>query len=119
MLKFHKELLKKFEPVGKHAKIILYGSLAKGNYRLDSDIDLAVITKNKRLMKLASSIADKILSENGKLVTLKFIMEEELKNGKSQLVHEIRNGIVIFNGRKHQNSNKRRNKSCKNEIKSS
>ena len=36
MSKFHKEILKQFKPVGKHAKIILFGSLAKGNYRLDS-----------------------------------------------------------------------------------
>jgi len=32
--------------VGKKAKITLFGSVAKGNYRLDSDIDLAIITKD-------------------------------------------------------------------------
>jgi predicted nucleotidyltransferase len=100
MLKFHKEILKQFEPVGKKAKIILFGSLAKGNYRLDSDIDLAIITKDKNLMKLASSIADKILTEHGKLVTLKFINEKELEEGKNPLISEIKKGIVIYNGRK-------------------
>jgi predicted nucleotidyltransferase len=85
MLKFHKEILKQFEPVGKKAKIILFGSLAKGNYRLDSDIDLAIITKDKNLMELASSIADKILSEHGKLVTLKFIGEKDFEEGKTHL----------------------------------
>jgi len=47
MLKFHLEILKEFEPVGKRAKIILFSSLARGNYRLDSDIDLAIITREK------------------------------------------------------------------------
>jgi predicted nucleotidyltransferase len=100
MLKFHKEILKQFEPVGKKAKIILFGSLAKGNYRLDSDIDLAIITKDKNLMELASSIADKILAEHGKLVTLKFINEKDFEEGKSPLISEIKKGIVIYNGGK-------------------
>ncbi|MEM4713055.1 MAG: nucleotidyltransferase domain-containing protein [Candidatus Bathyarchaeia archaeon] len=100
MLKFHKEILKQFEPIGKKAKIILYGSLAKGNYRLDSDIDLAIITKNKKLMKQASSIADKILAEHGKILTLKFISEEDFEKGKSPIISEIKKGIVIYNGGK-------------------
>jgi len=44
MLKFHEEILKEFEPVGEKAKIMLFGYIARGNYRLDSDIDLAIIT---------------------------------------------------------------------------
>jgi predicted nucleotidyltransferase len=100
MLKFHKEILKQFEPVGKKAKIILFGSLAKGNYRLDSDIDLAIITKDKNLIELASSIADKILSEHGKLVTIKFINEKDFEEGKNPLISEIKKGIVIYNGGK-------------------
>jgi predicted nucleotidyltransferase len=52
MLRIHKEILKEFQPVGKKAKIILFGSIAKGNYRLDSDIDLAIITRDKNLMNL-------------------------------------------------------------------
>jgi len=100
MLKFHKEILKQFEPVGKKAKIILFGSLAKGNYKLDSDIDLAIITKDKNLIELAQSIADKILVEYGKLVSIKFINEEELRKKKSPLINEIKRGIVIYNGRR-------------------
>jgi len=100
MLKFHKEILKEFEPVGKKAKIILFGSLATGNYRLDSDIDLAIITKDKNLMELASSIADKILAEYGKLVSLKFISEKDFEEEKNPFIKEIKNGIVIYDGRK-------------------
>jgi predicted nucleotidyltransferase len=86
--------------VGKKAKIILFGSVARGNYRLDSDIDLAIITKDKKLMELAQSIADKILIEHGKLVSIKFIDEEELKRRKSPLIDQIEKGIVIYNGRR-------------------
>ena len=100
MLKFHEEILKEFEPVGKKAKIILFGSIARGNYRLDSDIDLAIITKDKKLVELAQSIADKILIEYGKLVSIKFINEKELEKRKSPLMDEIRKGIVIYNGRR-------------------
>jgi predicted nucleotidyltransferase len=100
MLKIHEEILKEFEPVGEKAKIILFGSIARGNYRLDSDIDLAIITKGKKLVELAQSIADKILIEYGKLVFIKFINEGELERRKSPLMDEIRKGIVIYNGRK-------------------
>jgi predicted nucleotidyltransferase len=98
MLKFHSDILKEFEPVGKRAKIILFGSLARGDYRLDSDIDLAIITKDKSLMKLSSSIADKILAEYGKLVSLKFIDEEDFDKLKIPLKDEIKRGMVIYNG---------------------
>ena len=74
--------------------------MARGNYRLDSDIDLAIITKDKNLIELAQFIADKILAEHGKLVSIKFINEEELEKRKSPLIDEIKKGIVIYNGRK-------------------
>jgi predicted nucleotidyltransferase len=90
MLKFHLNILKEFKPVGKHAKIILFGSLARGDYRLDSDIDLAIITRDKSLMKLSSSIADNILAEYGKLVSLKFIDKKDLDRRDSQLKEEIK-----------------------------
>jgi predicted nucleotidyltransferase len=100
MLKIHKEILKEFEPIGEKAKIILFGSVARGNYRLDSDIDLAIITKDKNLIELAQSIADKILAEHGKLVSIKFINEEELEKKKGPLMDEIKRGIVIYDGRR-------------------
>ncbi len=100
MLEFHRQILKQFEPVGRNAKITLFGSLAKGNYRLGSDIDLAIVTKDRRVMRWASKIADKILAEQGKLITLKFIAEEELEKGKNPIIEEIRKGIVIYNGRR-------------------
>jgi|GEM_PF-1494456 predicted nucleotidyltransferase len=108
MLKFHQDILKEFEQIGRKTKIILYGSLARGEYRLDSDIDLAIITDDKNLMELATSIADKILMEYGKLVSIKFISEEDFNKRKTPLIDEIRRGIAIYDGRKRQNQNKRR-----------
>jgi predicted nucleotidyltransferase len=67
---------------------------------LDSDIDLAIITKDKNLTEIASSIADKILAEHGKLVSIKFIDKKDLEGEKSQLIDEIKKGIVIYNGGK-------------------
>jgi predicted nucleotidyltransferase len=98
MLKFHLDILKEFEPVGRKAKIILFGSLARGDYRLNSDIDLAVITRDEGLMKLSSSIADRILVEYGKLVSLKFIDEKDFDKGKTPLKDEIKRGMIIYNG---------------------
>lgn len=99
MLKFHRNILKEFELVGKRAKVILFGSLVRGNYRLDSDIDLAIITDDKSLMKISSSIADRILVKYGKAVSLKFIKEEDFaKREKDPFIEEIRKGKVIYNG---------------------
>jgi hypothetical protein len=49
-------------------------------------------------MKLSSSIADKILAEYGKLVSLKFIDEEDFDKLKIPLKDEIKRGMVIYNG---------------------
>jgi predicted nucleotidyltransferase len=97
MLRFHRDILKEFEPVGKRAKVILFGSLARGDYRLDSDIDIAIVTEDRDLMELASSIADRILVEYGKLVSLKFIKEGDLEK-TAPLIEEIKRGVLIYEG---------------------
>lgn len=100
MLKFHKDILKEFESIGKHAKVIIFGSLVKGDYRLDSDIDLAIITDDRELMRMSSSIADKILVKYGKVVSLKFIGKEDFaRNNKNPLIEEVRKGKIIYHGR--------------------
>jgi len=101
LLKFHRDILKEFEPIGNHSKVILFGSLAKAKYRLDSDIDLAIITEDENLMKASSSIADRILVKYGKVVSLKFIGKEDFAKNKNPLIEEIRRGKVIYHGRDH------------------
>ena len=99
MLKFHREILKEFEPIGKRAKVILFGSVARGDYRLDSDIDLAIITDEEDLKKISSSIADRILMKYGRVVSLKFIREEDFAKGrKDSFIEKVRNGRVIYRG---------------------
>ena len=99
MLKFHRDILKEFEPIGKRAKVILFGSVARGDYRLDSDIDLAIITDEEDLKKASSSIADRILVKYGKVVSLKFIKEEDFAKGKKDsFIEKVRNGRVIYRG---------------------
>jgi len=99
MLKFHKDILKEFEPVGKRAKIILFGSVARGDYGLDSDIDLAIITDEEDLKKVSSSIADRILVKYGKVVSLKFVREEDfVKKKNDPFIEEVKKGKMIYHG---------------------
>ena len=97
MLKLYREIIKEFKPIGDKEKIIVFGSLIKGSYRLDSDIDVAIITNEKNVMEKAEKIADKILSKYGKVVSLKFFTNEELKSGKP-FIKEVLNGKVVYNG---------------------
>jgi hypothetical protein len=48
-------------------------------------------------MEEAEKIVDKILSKYGKVVSLKFFTNEELKSGKP-FIKEVLNGKVIYNG---------------------
>jgi predicted nucleotidyltransferase len=94
MLKFHREILKNFEELKGKAKVIVYGSVAKGNYRLDSDIDVAVISKDKKVKKIAERIADKVYLKYGKIVSIKFLVPEDLKR-RSAFIEEIKSGRRI------------------------
>jgi len=99
MLKFHKDILKEFEPVGRRAKVILFGSVARGDYRLDSDIDLAIITDEEDLKKVSSSIADRILVKYGKVVSLKFVREADfVKKKNDPFIEEVKKGKMIYHG---------------------
>ena len=92
MLRFHREILEEFKSL--NAKVILYGSVAKGNYRLDSDIDIAVITANKKVKELAEKIADKIYLKTGKLVSLKFPSPKDFEK-ETSFIKEIKSGKII------------------------
>ncbi len=94
MLKFHREILEKFKALKGRARVILYGSVAKGNYRLDSDIDIAVITESEKIKNLAEKIADDIYISTGKVISLKFISSEMLKKN-TPFLQEIKKGKVI------------------------
>lgn len=102
MLKIHREILKEFSEVGKSAKVILFGSFVRGDYRLDSDMDLAIITSEKSLKAVkerAERIANKILIKYGKVVSLKLVSKKDFYENKNYFVDEIKKGRVIYHGK--------------------
>ncbi len=60
-------------------KIILFGSCARGEDREDSDIDVLVVTTEKRfeMQKNLSGIAVDILLETGEYISAKAVSTEE------------------------------------------
>lgn len=97
MLEVHRKILSDFKEIGKRAKVILFGSLARGDYRLDSDIDLAVVTEKEQLKKRAAVIADEALFEYGKVVSLTFLSKSEMQR-ESPFAQAIKEGKVIYYG---------------------
>lgn len=83
-------------------KIILFGSLAKGNFTLDSDVDLLVIKETKK--KLADRYSEARLALSVDYPFDIFVLtEEELKNKvtKSFFFREIvQNGEVLYEKRR-------------------
>ena len=90
MLRFHREILNEFRRL-RNAKVYVYGSVARGNYRLDSDIDLAIVTNDNKVKKLAEEIADKVLIKYGKVVSLKFITPKRF-NSCDPFIEEVKKG---------------------------
>jgi len=100
MLKSHEEALKKFSGIGKKAKIVLFGSVARGDYRLDSDIDIALITDDMDTVKEARRIADDLLAQ-GKLISIKHFTKADFERRvrmKDSFVMEVLKGKVIYGG---------------------
>ncbi len=95
MLKYHREILKEFEPIKRRAKVILFGSVARGDYTTDSDIDLAIITDDEKIKRMAREIADKVMVEYGKVVSLKFVSPQDFEKKQDPFLKEIKRGVEI------------------------
>jgi len=83
-------VFKKYEEI---EKVILYGSRAKGNYQIGSDIDLTIIDNNlsfSRLMKIETELDDLLLPYKIDLSKLSDISNADL------LEHIKRVGVVFF-----------------------
>ena len=76
-------------------KIILFGSFANRKYQPDSDIDIAVVVKNK---PAKNQIADYyLITDNIKRDTdLLFCTEEQLLSGKYVYSEILREGVTIY-----------------------
>lgn len=96
------KLIKTISLCFKDAKIIslaLFGSVVKGAENFNSDIDLLIITKNKRL---ASKISEKcnleILANFGNVLMPYILSKNEFK--KSNIRNEILNNHILIMGEK-------------------
>ena len=76
-------------------KIILFGSFAKKKYQPDSDIDIAVVVKNKPEKE---NLADYyLITDNVQRVTdLLFCTEEQLLSTKHVYSEILREGVIIY-----------------------
>ncbi len=98
MLKGYKDLLKDFKKVP--GAVILYGSVSKENSRPDSDIDIAVFSKDKKAKIIADKIADDILFKKGKVVSILWLDFKDLKKRINEpFIQEVLRGKVLY-GRK-------------------
>ena len=82
-------------------KIILYGSVARGEEREDSDIDVLIITNydSFKMQKLVSDVVIKILLEYGVYISAKVLSVEEFNQIKKLNTSFYRNilkdGVVV------------------------
>jgi predicted nucleotidyltransferase len=82
-------------------KVILYGSVAEGKSRVNSDIDLFILVKSQKEAKELTSHIDKLsnlcLSLYGNRLTPYILTEAQLeKKKKLPLLKEIEKGIQII-----------------------
>jgi uncharacterized protein len=81
-------------------EIILYGSLARGTFNQDSDIDIALILKGKvnkakEINRIYDVIYDLIL-ETDEMISINPISEKEMQNPVWPLYHHIRSEGIKF-----------------------
>jgi len=76
-------------------KLILFGSFASKKYQPDSDIDIAVVVKNRpEKQQLADYY---LLTDNvGRDTDLLFCTEEQLQTGKYVYSEILREGVTVY-----------------------
>ncbi len=79
-------------------KVILFGSYAKRTYTKESDIDIAIVLKEKNNGDelLITEIIDNLNKRFKKDIQLHYFTEKEFKESKEKLVKEIiKDGIIL------------------------
>lgn len=78
--------------------IMLFGSVARGDYRPDSDIDILVVSNNRKEIwpKISTIIADTVL-EKGELLSVHVMGETTFNESKdhSFLTNVLKEGIEL------------------------
>lgn len=95
------QIAKNFAKMMKSDKIklmMLFGSVARGDYRPDSDIDILVVSNHHKEIwpKISSIIADTVLEE-GELLSVHVMPENVFNETKdySFLANVLKEGIVL------------------------
>ena len=78
--------------------IVLFGSCARNEFKVGSDLDILVITEEKVSRSVRSDISSELEDDrNGVGTDVIFYTEEEFNQSKSLLISEIKkDGIIIW-----------------------
>jgi predicted nucleotidyltransferase len=92
-----KDFINKIKKVDGIKKVILFGSVARDQEKLTSDIDIAVVTKGKKeiIEKEVNEIVDEILQKSKMVIVPLFLTEKEMKENK-QFEEEIKKGKILY-----------------------
>ena len=85
-------ILEEFKRIKGDGKIVLFGSLSKGNAGFSSDIDIAVISDDKKFIGRTESIADSVLLDYGRVVSVIKFSTKEFNSGREPVIKEIMKG---------------------------
>lgn len=77
--------------------IVLFGSVARGDFRPDSDIDLLILTKDpKRTRRIFADLQAEFIEE-GVVVSALYLTPEDYERGIDPLIKVIREeGVVLW-----------------------
>lgn len=95
-MRLYERIFKEFGKLKNKGKLILYGSVAEGKSRFDSDIDIAAISNNKKFFEEVENIADKILFKYGKVVSIIKFSFEEFNRNEEPIIKKIKKGKIIY-----------------------
>ncbi|MEQ9715580.1 MAG: nucleotidyltransferase domain-containing protein [Candidatus Asgardarchaeum sp.] len=78
--------------------VILYGSVARGDFKPDSDIDLLLITKNvKKTRKLFSDFREEVFTKTNVIISAVYVTPEMYNDPKNPLMRRIKaEGMVLW-----------------------
>ena len=90
-----KEFTEKVKKLHGVKKIILFGSIAKGEEKLESDVDIAVIVDDKESINEIDKINHEILSKYRISIIPLILTEKEVEENK-QFKKELEKGEVLY-----------------------
>ncbi len=94
----HENILNEFRKLKGDGKVVLFGSLSRGTARFDSDIDIAVISDSREFIERSEKLADDILLEYGRVVSIIKFGKREFSEGHEPIKRDIMKGRVLYGG---------------------